>query len=90
MAEPLTHLSEVRSLALLRRAELDPVLTERVLPIFLRGLYSAAILQAMLEVEVRVRELSGLSLERRGLDETGISGTTPGTVGGPQRPRGGP
>lgn len=62
MADPLAHLSEVRSLSLLRRAKLDPALTERVLPIFRRALYSAAVFQAMLEVEVRVRDLSGLSL----------------------------
>lgn len=62
MADPRAHLSEVRSLSLLRRAQLDPALTERVLPIFRRALYSAAVFQAMLEVEVRVRDLSGLAL----------------------------
>jgi uncharacterized protein (TIGR02391 family) len=54
-------LVEHRSLSLLRRASLDRALVTQVLPIFARGLYSAATFQAMLVVETRVREASGLT-----------------------------
>jgi uncharacterized protein (TIGR02391 family) len=56
-------LADARTLRSLRRAELHPALRERVVPIFAQGLYAAAVFQAMLEVEVRVREATGLELD---------------------------
>lgn len=56
-------LVDARSLRSLRHAELCAALTANVLPIFSQGLYAAAVFQAMLEVEARVREGSGLQLD---------------------------
>lgn len=84
MADPRAHVSEVRSLALLRRAQLDSALTERVLPIFRRALYTAAVFQAMLEVEVRVRDLSGLPLHGVDLMKQAFRAQPPGPLADPR------
>lgn len=44
---------------LLRRESLDPLLEQKVWPLFIRGDYDVAVFQAFKLVEVRVRELGG-------------------------------
>ena len=55
------RVADQRAMLFLRQARLHPVLHERVVPIFRRGTYSAAVFQALLEVEDRVRAVSGLT-----------------------------
>jgi uncharacterized protein (TIGR02391 family) len=44
---------------LLRRDSLDPLLEQKVWPLFIRGDYDVAVVQAFKIVEVRVREVGG-------------------------------
>jgi uncharacterized protein (TIGR02391 family) len=55
-----TGIADQRTMVLLRTLRLDRALIDRVIPIFRRGTYSAAVFQALLEVEDRVRTASGL------------------------------
>jgi len=45
---------------LLPSNNLDPILVQKVKPTFIRGDYDTAVFQAFKEVEVRIREISGL------------------------------
>lgn len=56
-----------RRAGLLRRDSLDPLLVEKVWPLFIRGDYDVAVFQAFKLVEVRVRELGGYSLADIGM-----------------------
>jgi uncharacterized protein (TIGR02391 family) len=54
------NLAAYKNAARLPEGSLDPVLARKVRPLFIRGDYETAIFQAFKEVEVRVRQASGL------------------------------
>lgn len=62
------NLDSYRKGNLLRAMNLDPTLTRKVKPTYLRGDYDTAVFQAFKEVEVRVRNASNL-----GNDKIGVS-----------------
>jgi uncharacterized protein (TIGR02391 family) len=53
---------------MVRRQSLNPTLEQKVWPLFIRGDYDVAVLQAFKLVEVRVRELGNLTNEHYGVD----------------------
>lgn len=77
---------DARSLRMLRRALLHPALRDRVVPIFSQGLYAAAVFQAMLEVEVRVREATGIEQDGVALMKEAFK--VGGKLADPEAPRG--
>jgi len=52
---------------LLPQSGLDPVLSRKVRPLFIRGDYDTAVFQALKEVEVRVRQKAGLGNDQIGV-----------------------
>lgn len=73
-----TGIEEYRKGQLLPKLALDPTLDARVRPLFLRGSYEAAVLEAFVEVEDRARRAArlaatdfGEALFRRAFGETG-------------------
>ena len=53
---------------LIPRKSLDPVLANKVYPLFIRGDYDTAVFQAFKEVEIRVREAASLPQDLFGVD----------------------
>ena len=53
---------------LIPKESLDPVLANKVIPLFIRGDYDTAVFQAFKEVEVRVRKAASLPQELVGVD----------------------
>lgn len=62
------YLARIRGLSVLRHAVLDTCLEAAVRDDFRQGRYGDAVLAAMREVEIRVRELAGLDQSLIGLD----------------------
>ena len=54
--------------SLVRRQSLNPTLEQKVWPLFIRGDYDIAVVQAFKLVEVRVRELGRFTVEDYGVD----------------------
>ena len=50
------------------KESLDPILADKVLPLFIRGDYDIAVFQAFKEVEIRVRRAASLSQEMIGVE----------------------
>jgi uncharacterized protein (TIGR02391 family) len=63
-----SEVEAMRQAALLPRGQLHPQIAERVWALFIRGDYDTAVFQAFKEVEVAVREASGLPLSEYGTD----------------------
>lgn len=65
--DPPRYLAELRVMTILREAYLEPTLAEQVGPLFRRGQFDLAVVAATRLLEVRVRDLAGLSA-----DDTGV------------------
>lgn len=63
-----TDISKYISSNIIPRNMLDPVLANKVLPLFIRGDYDTAVFQAFKEVEIRVRNAASLPLELIGVE----------------------
>jgi uncharacterized protein (TIGR02391 family) len=79
-------LADARTVRMLRNADLDEALAETAMKVFSQGLYSAAVFQAMLEVEVRVRAASGLEIDGVSLAKQAFK--TGGPLSDPNQPPG--